>query len=331
MAIFRCNKCAHIQEQSDGQVGETVVCPRCGNSAPVYNTLFFIGRLLDKYFEAQRELARLKVPATESTPGQTAVVQPFDELEAIDLTNTDHLASELQHGPIYDWFNRKQIKVQANLRGVDTTGFFDEVAVSIGSNLTVLKEVLERIRWAQQKDYASATLQLDKKTPADAQAISAFCQQLYDFSFVAKCFHNRPENNIRLILQSAPAIRDFFNGEWLEWYALMSCLDYAKERKKRFSCARNLSIVLQNGESYELDVFMLIDGTLPICIECKSGEFRQNIDKYLSLRKRLGIPGRNFVMCITGLSDEHAKGLSAMYDLAFVSERELGAHLSCLF
>jgi len=41
--------------------------------------------------------------------------------------------------------------------------------------------------------------------------------------------------------------------------------------------------------------------------------------------------GRNFVMCITGLSDEHAKGLTAMYDLAFVNERELAAHLSRLF
>ena len=331
MAIFRCNKCAHIQEQPDGQVGDTIACPRCANPAQVYGTLFFIGRLLDKYFEAQRELGRLKPPAAANGPGQTMATNPPGALESIDLSNTDHLASELQHGPIYDWFSRKQIQVVANMRGVDTTGFFDEVAVCIGSNLAVLKEVVERIRWAQQKEYASATIHLDKKVPADAQAISAFCQQLYDFSFVAKCFHNRPEKNIRLILQTAPAVRDFFNGEWLEWYALMSCLEYAKERNKRFSCARNLNITLQNGEGHELDVFMLIDGKQPICIECKTGEFRQNIDKYLSLRKRLGIPGRSFVMCITGLSDEHAKGLTAMYELAFVNERELGAHLSHLF
>jgi hypothetical protein len=327
MAIFRCNKCTHLQEQADGQIGETIACPKCGNPAQVYGAVFFIGKLLDRYFEAQREIARLKAPIAE-TSAAIASATPLDE---IDLSNTNQLASELQHGPIYDWFKHKQIKVQANMRGVDTTGFFDEVALVIGGNLAVLKDVLERIRWAQQKEYSSTTIHLDKKSAADVTAITAFCQQLYDFSFVAKCFHNRPENNIRLILQTAPTIRDFFNGEWLEWYALMTCLAYARERKKRFSCARNLNITLHNGDSHEIDVFMLIDGNLPICIECKTGEFRQNIDKYLGLRKRLGLDGKNFIMCITGLSDEHARGLTAMYDLSFVNERELTRQLSRLF
>lgn len=329
MAILRCNKCANLQEYADSLVGESQACPRCGSPAPVYNTLFFIEKLLDKYFTAQRELIRLKTPAKEVA--KEADTPEASALAEIDIFNTDSLASELQHGPIVDWFGRKQIKVQPNMRGVDTTGFFDEIALSIGNNLPVLKEVLERIRWAQQKEYSSTTIQLDKKSPGDIQALSAFCQQLYDFSFVAKCFHNRPENNIRLILQTAPSIRGFFNGEWLEWFALMTCLEYTKERKKRFSCARNLNITLANNENYELDVFMLIDGNLPICIECKTGEFRQNIDKYLNLRKRLGLDGKNFLMCVTGLSEEHAKGLTAMYDLTFLNERQLSAHLSRLF
>lgn len=330
MAIFRCNKCGHLQEEPDGRLGETIACPKCGNPAPVYGAIFFIGKLLDRYFEAQREIARLKGQSASGSPaGPSSITQT--SLDAIDLSNTDHLASELQHGPIYDWFNRKQIKVVANMRGVDTTGFFDEIAVCAGRNLSVLKEVLDRIRWAQQKEYSSVTIHLEKKTEQDAHAITAFCRQLYDFSFVAKCFQNRQENTIRLVVQTAPAIRRFFSGEWLEWYALMSCLEHTKARQKRFSCARNLVVSLQNDETYELDVFILVDGKLPICIECKTGEFRQNIDRFLTLRKRLGIDGKNFIMCIAGLDEEHAKGLTTMYDLTFTNEQALANRLAQIF
>ncbi len=326
MAIFRCNKCGLLAEQADALAGKTQECSRCGAPAQIYPTLYFIEKLLDRYFSAQREIAQLKGCASGTTSGAENT-----RLDGIDLANTDFLASDQQHGPIYDWFRKKQIKVEANLRGVDTSGFFDEVAEAIGANLPVLKEVLERIRWSQQKEHASATINLEKKSAEDAKAISAFCQQLYDFSFVAKCFHNKPENNVRLILQTAPAIRHFFNGEWLEWHALMSSLRYAKERKRRFSCARGLKLTLGNGEQHELDVFMLIDGNTPVCIECKSGEFRQDLDHYLALKKRLGLDRKQFLMCIAGLEDEKAKAFSAMYDLSFTNERGLAEQLARLF
>ncbi len=327
MAIIRCNKCTLLAEQADSLAGQNIACPKCGSPTPVYPTLYFIEKLLGKFFTAQREVIRLKAP--EAT--QTSVTTGKSSLSEVDLSNTDFLASELQHGPIYDWFQKKQIKVQANMRGVDTSGFFDEVAEIIGTNLPVLKEVMERIRWSQQKEHASTTINLDKKTPEEAKLISSFCQQLYDFSFVAKCFHNKPENNVRLILQTAPTIRNFFNGEWLEWHALMTALRYAKERNRRFSCSRGLDLTLTNGENYEIDVFMLIDGNTPICIECKSGEFRQNIDRILTLKKRLGLEGRQFIMCIAGLSDDNANAFSAMYDLSFVNERTLAERLTQLF
>lgn len=332
MAILRCNKCGLLAEQGDGLAGQSIACPKCADPAKIYPTLFFIEKLLDKYFDAQRELIRLKSAPT-STAGQT-VPQPATSsapLAALDLGNTDQLATEIQHGPIYDWFHKRQIKVQADLRGVDTSGFFDEAAEVIGSNLTLFKEVLDRIRWSQQKEYNGTTVHLEKKTPDEAKALLGFCQQLYDFSFIAKCFHNKQENNIRLILQSAPAVRQFFSGEWLEWHALMSSLRYAKERGRRISCARGLEIVLANGDLCELDVFMLVDGTTPICIECKSGEFRQSIDRDLALKKRLGLAGKQFVMCIAGLEGDKARAYTAMYDISFVNEQGLAEHLSRLF
>lgn len=64
----------------------------------------------------QREISRLRVkPASEvSTP--SPVPATMGVTDEIDLFNTDYLAYDLQHGPIHDWFNRKQIKVQANTR-----------------------------------------------------------------------------------------------------------------------------------------------------------------------------------------------------------------------
>lgn len=331
MAISRCHKCAHLEEHADGQIGTSVVCPRCGNATLVYPTLFFVGKLLEKCFDAQRELIRLKGVAGDALPQQAQNTVAARRVEDIDLSNTDRFASAKQHQPISEWFGRKQISVQANTQAVDTTGFFDEVAMSIGDNLPVLKEVLDRVRWAQQKGYSSTVVPLDQKSPQEAQAIAGFCKQLYDFSFVAKCIPNRQKNNILLALQTASTIRQFFNGEWLEWFAMMTCLSYCRERAKDFSCARQLVITLTDQECCELDVFMLIDGQLALCIECKSGEYRQDIDKLIGLRKRLGLTGKKLVMCVAGLSDEHARGLTAMYDLTFVSEQGLLPHLRTLF
>lgn len=68
-------------------------------------------------------------------------------------------------------------------------------------------------------------------------------------------------------------------------------------------------------------------GQEPICIECKTGEFRRDIDKYVRLNKRLGLAKSRFILCCTDLNAEQAQGLSAMYDLSFVPLPMLKRHL----
>ncbi len=327
MAIFRCASCGLVQEQPDSLVGTQWTCQRCNRAGPIYNTVAFVERLVAMYLDAKREsappAASPALPAQDAVVGTVAPAFPGE----LDIFNTEHFASEGQHGPIVDWFRRRQIQVDLSLRSVDTTGFFDEVASTIGQDYVVLKDVLDRIRWAQHKEYSSTTIPLGKKPPDEARAISAFCQQLYDFTFVEKCFHNRPENNIRLVIQTAPAIRRFFAGEWVEWFALVTCLSFAKEGRRRISCARNLAITLAHDQRHEIDVFVLFDGNQPLCIECKSGEFRQDIDRCVTLRKRLGLTGGRFVVCVAGLDEAKAAGLSATHDLTFLNERGLSRWL----
>ncbi len=107
----------------------------------------------------------------------------------------------------------------------------------------------------------------------------------------------------------------------------MKLLEFFREQKIAPVCARSLEISFSGGKANELDLFFLTEKNIPICIECKSGEFRQDIDKYLTLRKQLNIDKNQFVICVFGLSEKQAQGMTSMYDLTFVNETSLIQHI----
>ncbi len=327
MAIYRCNKCGHLAEMIAAQVGTTMGCPQCGQSNPIYDTTFFVKKLLEKYFALQAVQKRLQT-ATDSQE-TTETDQPL-KLEGVNLFNTELIASDLQHGPILDWFTTRKIQIRPNHKAVDTTGFFDEIAVELGANYELLKVVVEPIRQAQRIGKPGTYLNLSKWSQKEAQLLTAFCRRLYDYAFVAKYFYQKEQKTIQLTLQISQQIQRFFNGEWLEWYALMQVLEFGQKNHLETSCARNLEIVFANEDLHELDVFFLLNRDKPVCIECKTGEFRPSIEKYTTLRKRLGLAKSQFIVCVLGLPAEQASGLSSMYDLTFVNEHGLTPHLTTL-
>jgi hypothetical protein len=74
-------------------------------------------------------------------------------------------------------------------------------------------------------------------------------------------------------------------------------------------------------------VFFQLGKRVPVVVECKSGEFRGDLEKYRNLRKRLGLTRMQFIICNPDLSDEQATGLTAMYDLSFVNLPAFSRHL----
>ena len=114
----------------------------------------------------------------------------------------------------------------------------------------------------------------------------------------------------------------------LEWYVFLEALEACKAvGRRQISCARGVKVTFPNEDLHELDVVVLPAGRTPVVVECKSGEFQRDLDKYLRLRKRLGLERQHFVICSPHIADDQAGGLSAMYDLTFVNLRLLRAHL----
>ena len=329
MAIFRCNKCGHLREVPNNYIGKSVQCPRCKTVNQIHDTVGFIEKVLEKYFLQYKELQDLR---QQLAPVKTSDSFPVEQLPLtdIDIYNTTAMASNQQYEPILTWFQERQIQLDINHQAIDTTGFFDEVAMQLGDQYEVLKLVSDQIKYIQQKGSTNAAIHLSKQSQKDIKLITQFCKELYDYSFVAKYFYQKQEKIIRLTLQTVPTIVTFFNGEWMEWFVFMKLLEFVRERQLSVACLRSLSVIFSNEDVHELDVFFLINNRIPVCIECKTGEFRQHIEKYSTLRKRLKLEKTQFLLCVIGLSQEQTQGLSSMYDVTFVNEKNFLQHVEQL-
>lgn len=327
MAIYRCNKCGHISESPIA--GTQVPCAKCQATCSVFDTVFYVGKLIERYAASMREIKALqaddKADATESIAEETASPQP---------QNTDGLETPLntaaQHAPIENWLRSRQIEAQFDHNNVDTSGYFDEAAQQLGQRFELFGELVQRVAYAYRKDHTGLNINLSEVGQKDAQAIQNLCRELYSHTLFARYRYQKQEKVMHLTLQSAPRVRQFFTGAWLEWFALMESISTLQQRKIGFSCARGVKVVFPNEDLHELDVVLLPAGRPPICIECKAGEFRRDINKYQRLRKRLDVASSRFLVCSTDITDEQASSLTAMYDLTFVSLAALPRHLSTI-
>ena len=320
MPIYRCNQCGLVQEETQTPIHTQTACSRCGTACTVYGTVFYVEELVKRLATLTREVKTLQTNAAAASP----------ESAAVPATTNSNATRNTPAPQLSQWFAQRKIQAEFDPSTTDTSGFFDEAAQALGKNYKLLAELLDRVCYAYRKNYPSVNLDLSKLAQKDTQIITQFCRTLYEHTFFTRSHYQKPEKVLRLNLQSAPAVRQFFEGAWLEWFALMQILSLPSVQAQGLSYARSVKVTFPNEDLHELDVLCLLPNDSLLCIECKSGEFRRDIDKYLRLAKRLGIPKAQFIICAADLSDEQARGLSAMYDLSFANLQTLPDHLQRL-
>ncbi len=324
MAIFRCNKCGYLREVPNEYIQKSFTCPNCKEPVIIYETIKFVSHVLEQYFLQTKNLQKYQNQSQDSVEKKETI---FDN---VDIYHTNTLTNEIQYRFAVQWFEKRKITVEVNKKSLDTTGFFDEVALALGKDFDLLKEVVEKIKNAQKRGYVDISFHLKKKSQDEIKKITTFCRDLHSYFFLSKYFYQKEEKIIRLKIQTIPAIVNFFNGEWMEWLIFIQILEFCQTKKISFSCLRNARITFPNKDLHEVDIFFLLNGSIPVYIECKSGEFRPDIDKYMTLRKRVDIDKKNFLICALGLTQKECDGLSGMFGLTFVNEKNILQHIETI-
>lgn len=332
MALYRCNRCGHLSEPADDQIGTTSACPACGTDNQVYPTIPFMRTMLDRYFATRRELSearaeveRLKLHVGETVApveaAPTAHTLPTD----FDTRNTDHFCSRVQVAPVLDWFRQAGVTADLDPRSLETSGHFDEVSANIGTHYARLHEIVERIRQAQKQDYSFINIDLSKRTPEEVTTLNDFCQTLGESGFLSKYLRQEGDQVVRLSLQKAEAVRRFFDGGWLSWYSFMLGLRHLVSAGVEFSVARDVSLSWPKDEGHGLDLMFLIGQDRPLCVQCRTGEVIPYLDRLVHVRDRLGVAPDNYLLCVSDLSEQQAEDLSRRHGLFVATPQTLKA------
>ncbi|MEY2873164.1 MAG: hypothetical protein RLZZ373_535 [Pseudomonadota bacterium] len=331
MALYRCNRCGHLSEPADDQIGATAACPACGTGNQVYPTVAFMRTMLDRYFATRRELseAKAEIERLRLHAGETPPAEPFQNGHTLptdfDTRNTDHFCSRVQVAPVLDWFRQVGVAVDLDPRSLETSGHYDEVSATIGAHYLQLHEIVERIRTAQKQDYSFINIDLGKRTPTEVKTLNGFCQTLSQSGFLSKFLHQDGDQVVRLSLQKADAVRRFFDGGWLSWYSFMLGLRHHVSAGVDFSVARDVSLSWPKDEGHSLDLVFLVGNGPPLCVQCRTGEVIPYIDRLLHVRDRLGIAPENYLLCASDLTELQAEELSRRHGLSIAGPQTLKA------
>jgi len=321
MAIVKCTYCKFIREIGNEHEGKRTKCPLCQTPLHVQSTVDLVNNLSGEILQLHEEILQLKQDVRLTSDEATKIKSGY---AFANLTSSPIFEN---YDDIIRWFKAKQITVEPDKAAMDISGFFDEIAVKLGDNYAVLSEFCEKIKRVRGGQ-TQFTLDIAARNPKDIDIIIKSLKELYDNAFITRYTHNKPAKKIYISLQTVPKIVNFFNGDWLEWYALMKVATLLVDKKVKFSCLRGFQVHFPNQERNEIDLFFLINGKTPLWIECKSGEFRQFIGKYSTLRKRLQLEKANSLLLVLGMPDEKVVGLTNTFELTVVNENNFLQHIA---
>lgn len=338
MTVYRCNQCGTVAETTQTH-NTTAICANCQNNVQVYDTVFYIKSLLQKYFAVSKELKALKEnnvvniveigesigkakqaeKHTQQNQTNQAKASKVKNKKPIQeaLNNTDFFANKQQHDEIKKYLDGKNITATFDYSAVDMSGYFDEAAELIGENFSILEKHLKTIRYLYSNSKQNFVIDCINLPQQQIYKLQKIFKQLFEYTMFVKYIYQSNDKKIRLTLNMAEPVKKFFLGSWLEWFALIKLLKETHTQGKKFSIARSVIIEHSNGDKHEFDIVFKPENQIPIFIECKSGEFRQHLDKFIRICKKINIPTKNWLVLAAEIDKKQADAFEKMYPVRF--------------
>ncbi len=259
--------------------------------------------------------------------------RPPSNGDGVDLAG---MSSKRKHGggpgSIVDWFEKRGLTVEVN-EETAADRVFDRMAEYLGDHYADLQRLAGGIRWTILEGKNTA-FSLSKMSESEREHVLTFAQMLNDRAFLTYFNHNDSSGRLSLQAKVDQRLLQFINGHWLERYVLVKGEKCFRGASPDFASARNIQVRgVQSAGSFEMDVVFLVDGE-PIWVECKSRDFRRDIDKYAERAGALGISLDRTMVVVQSFenaqAEEAAADIPGLFGLSVIDTDGLTARLEAI-
>lgn len=272
-------------------------------------------------------------PLSRRTPESYFKESPVEELstdvEAIGDEKHQSLSKLLSEDVAIAWLANRQISVmdRADL-DPHVEAIFNKHAIKLGDKYKdedgqpQSSLLLKQIKWsiANQRGVQCHLSKVSQKQIGTITQIAGDLDK--DTLFFSKYKYVSSEKVIHAVIQERQDTRSFFTGNWFERFVEYKVSDLLQRSNLSYTRLMNRIIRFSNGDSFELDLFYLIEGR-PLLIECKTGKERDAYQKFSDRRKRLSIsPARAFLV-VLDFDPSETERLSAVWKLNIVGQDNL--------
>lgn len=244
----------------------------------------------------------------------------------VDLSE---LSSEQSTQPCIDlvsWLKSRQITLLRTAESSALDEAFDRLAWFLGERFTNIRRFYEAVKRRVAGYPYPREIELRDETPRAISDICQFAKELYDNGFLSYYRYYRGSRRLVFEPQMEGRVINFFNGDWLERYVLLTAIRHAEAflpKTVRPGVLTKAVIALPDGQETELDILL----GLPDCViwmECKTGDWRKQAVKLGRVARMLRIPISHAALVILDkLTSQQKQTISALLEMTVISPEEV--------
>ncbi|BBD60626.1 hypothetical protein NIES2109_34250 [Nostoc sp. HK-01] len=220
------------------------------------------------------------------------------------------------------WLNTRNVKVESAHEFLPIDDLFDNLAVILGEDYTILEPLHYQIIKSLQTG-RKFSFNLANSSQKSVSLCTQFCQNLHNQSLLDSYYYDKKQKVIHAAPQIGKAeITQFLNGGWFERFVYKKVAKLLAAQGLQYQYLRNPQIVFPNGDKFELDLLFLVNNEL-IWIECKSGQQSSSaLKSYCERRRTLAVPKEKAFLVGLKLSDVQTASWTELWDITVTNSND---------